>query len=104
MKVFWVQVFTDKWDAEGAMNAATLARKCGFDIIEIPLLDPDIDVEITLKALRENQLTPTCSLGLNFSNGTSLLSLLESQFFTRQFSIDIAGVQETLLKSNFENA
>lgn len=63
-------VFAPKWDEEGALKAVKGASEAGFDIIEIPLMHPEIDCELTVRLLEEYGLTPTCSLGLSHDNGT----------------------------------
>src|SRR4051794_7853545 len=58
-------VWTGKFDAAGVRLAVAKTKEAGFDLIEIPLMDPyGLDVEVTRKALAEHDLGVTASLGL----------------------------------------
>lgn len=58
-------IWTPRWDRSGARRAASQAAAAGFDLIEIPLLDPSVvDVTDTLRVLERLNLRCTCSLGL----------------------------------------
>lgn len=58
-------IWSARWDHTGARLAATGAASAGFDLIEIPLLDPSIiDVADTRRLLESLGLGCTCSLGL----------------------------------------
>jgi D-psicose/D-tagatose/L-ribulose 3-epimerase len=59
-------VWTGTFDADGIRLAVRKTAEAGYDLIEIPLMDPyGLDVEVTKKALAENGLQATASLGLN---------------------------------------
>ncbi len=64
-------VFAPQWNAEGALRACKGAKAAGFNCIEISLMPPEIDCEMTKKLLHEYSLTPTCSLGLSFDTDIS---------------------------------
>ena len=58
-------IWSPRWDRAGARHAATNAAAAGFDLVEIPLLDPSIvDVADTVRLLESLELGCTCSLGL----------------------------------------
>ncbi len=58
-------VWTGGWTPSEAAHAISESRRVGYDIIEIPLLDPtSIDAKMTRKLLDEYGLEATCSLGL----------------------------------------
>lgn len=66
-------VWTGNFDAEGLRFAADKTREAGFDLIEIPLMDPEgIDVASARRALAANDLIATGSLGL--TPGTDISS------------------------------
>jgi len=53
------------WSEAEARKAIEGTARVGYDLIEIPMLDPDrIDVELTAKLLEEYGLASTISLGL----------------------------------------
>jgi D-psicose/D-tagatose/L-ribulose 3-epimerase len=58
-------VWTGAFDVDGVRLAVSKTREAGFDLIEIPLMDPEgLDVETTRKVLDEYGLAATASLGL----------------------------------------
>jgi D-psicose/D-tagatose/L-ribulose 3-epimerase len=58
-------VWTGGWSPDEAEVAIASTARAGFDIIEIPALDPSrIDVSDTARRLREHGLAATISLGL----------------------------------------
>jgi D-psicose/D-tagatose/L-ribulose 3-epimerase len=58
-------VWTGTFDVDGMRLAVSKTREAGFDLIEIPLMDPEgLDVEATRKVLEEHDLAATASLGL----------------------------------------
>jgi D-psicose/D-tagatose/L-ribulose 3-epimerase len=58
-------VWTGTFDVDGMRLAVSKTREAGFDLIEIPLMDPEgLDVEATRKVLEEHGLAATASLGL----------------------------------------
>lgn len=58
-------IWAPKWDESGAASAAAGAAAAGFDIVEIPLLEPSqIPIRATIEVLDRFGLTATCSLGL----------------------------------------
>jgi D-psicose/D-tagatose/L-ribulose 3-epimerase len=60
------------WSEAECRKAIENSRSTGYDLIEIPVLDPlSIDVSMTRKALEEFGLSATCSLGLSFETDIS---------------------------------
>jgi D-psicose/D-tagatose/L-ribulose 3-epimerase len=60
-------VFVGGWSPEECRRAVTAASTTGYDVLEIPALDPSaIDVKDTRRVLDEAGLTGVCSLGLDF--------------------------------------
>jgi D-psicose/D-tagatose/L-ribulose 3-epimerase len=60
------------WSEAECRLALENTRAAGYDLIEIPVLDPSsIDVEMTRKALEEIGLAAACSLGLTFETDIS---------------------------------
>lgn len=60
------------WSEQECRKAIENAKVTGYDIIEIPVLDPSsIDVTMTRKVLDEVGLSATCSLGLSFETDIS---------------------------------
>ena len=58
-------VWTGSWDAASAQAACAATAAAGYDLIEIPLLDPtEVDPAMTRAALESAGLGATCSLGL----------------------------------------
>ncbi len=58
-------VWVGTWDEASARSAMTGARRCGYDRLEIPLLDSwDIDVAMTRGLLEEHELAMTGNLFL----------------------------------------
>jgi D-psicose/D-tagatose/L-ribulose 3-epimerase len=65
-------VWTQDWSDEGCRRAVELAKDAGYDLIEIPLLDPaEVDAALTRRVLEEAELGATCSLGLAFDTDVS---------------------------------
>lgn len=67
MNVFGVHamVLVSDWDKSGAEKAIRSAAAIGYDLIEVPLLDPaSTDLEHTRDLLRHYGLKPSVSLGL----------------------------------------
>jgi D-psicose/D-tagatose/L-ribulose 3-epimerase len=61
-------VFTGTFDAAGLTLAIEKTKKAGFDLIEIPLMDPSsFDRGLAASLLQEHDLAATASLGLNES-------------------------------------
>jgi D-psicose/D-tagatose/L-ribulose 3-epimerase len=59
-------VWTGGWSEAGARTAITSSKAAGFDLIEVPLLDPDsVDAPMTRRLLDEYDLDVTASLGLS---------------------------------------
>ncbi|MGI9493969.1 MAG: sugar phosphate isomerase/epimerase family protein [Geminicoccaceae bacterium] len=59
-------VFVSGWSQEEASRAIGLAAECGFEYLEIPLLDPRaINVRQTARALEAAGIRPVTSLGLS---------------------------------------
>ena len=60
-------VWVGGWSREECQIAVESTRKSGFDLIEIPALDPSsIDVAHTKQVLADNGIEAACSLGLSF--------------------------------------
>lgn len=60
-------VWTQGWSEDDCRRAVALTKETGYDLIEIPLLDPsDVDAEMTRRVLDEAGLAASCSLGLSF--------------------------------------
>ena len=58
-------VWSGTWDEAGARHAISSAAAAGFDLIEVPILDPfGIDTEMTRRLLDEYGLKSACSMGL----------------------------------------
>jgi D-psicose/D-tagatose/L-ribulose 3-epimerase len=60
-------VFVGGWSPDECRAAAARARKAGYDVLEIPALDPgSVDIADTRAVLDEYGLSGVCSLGLDF--------------------------------------
>jgi len=58
-------VWSGEWDEAAARHAISSAAAAGFDLIEIPILDPfGIDTAMTRRLLDEYGLAAACSMGL----------------------------------------
>ena len=65
-------VWTGGWNASDAAHAIAQTKRAGYEIIEIPLLDPSsVDAVLTRNLLDENGLQATCSLGLSGATDVS---------------------------------
>lgn len=61
-------VFTGTFDEAGITRAIEKTKLAGFDLIEIPLMDPwTFDRHLAARLLRENDIDATASLGLTES-------------------------------------
>lgn len=61
-------VFSGSFEHEGLTRAIEKTRQAGFDLIEIPLMDPyNFDRMLAARLLEENGLAVSASLGLNDS-------------------------------------
>ena len=59
-------VWTGGWSEAEASHAIAETKRAGYDIIEIPLLDPSsIDAVMTRRLLDQHGVRATCSLGLS---------------------------------------
>lgn len=59
-------VFSGSFEQEGLTRAIEKTRQAGFDLIEIPLMDPyRFDRMLAARLLRDNDLAVSASLGLN---------------------------------------
>jgi D-psicose/D-tagatose/L-ribulose 3-epimerase len=66
-------VFTGTFEAEGLTLAIEKTKAAGFDLIEIPLMEPEsFDHALAARLLQDNDLAVTASLGL--SESTDLTS------------------------------
>src|ERR1035438_337762 len=58
-------VWTGGWSESEAALAIAETKRAGYDLIEVPLLDPSsVDAAMTRRLLEKNDLKATCSLGL----------------------------------------
>lgn len=65
-------VWVGDWSPDSARRAVTATARCGFDLLEIPVLDPDaVDVDHTRSLLAEHGLGAACSLGLTMDADVS---------------------------------
>lgn len=65
-------VFSGSWDRQAAEAAISGAHRAGYDLIEIPLMDPEsIDVATTRTLLEEYDLSASASLGLRLDADVS---------------------------------
>jgi D-psicose/D-tagatose/L-ribulose 3-epimerase len=61
-------VFTGTFDEAGLRRAIEGTKRAGFDLIEIPLMDPDgFDAALATRLLEDHELSITASLGLTDS-------------------------------------
>ncbi|MBK6764147.1 MAG: sugar phosphate isomerase/epimerase [Micrococcales bacterium] len=59
-------VWTGQWTPESARYAIESTKRIGFDLIEIPILEPEhFDIGMTRQLLADNDLQAACSLGLS---------------------------------------
>src|SRR6266508_4362100 len=69
-------VWVGDWTEKSCRAAVERTKAAGFDLIEIPVLDPDrIDAAMTRRVLDEAGLAAACSLGLSFDAGESGITL-----------------------------
>jgi len=62
-------VWSGTWEAERCEYAVASTKEAGYDLIELPAFDPaSMDIAALAKALEQNDLDVTCSLGLGFDN------------------------------------
>ena len=60
-------VWVGGWSEADARRAVEATAAAGFDLLEIPVLDPaTVDAGLTRKLLEEHRLQAACSLGLRF--------------------------------------
>jgi len=65
-------VFVSGWSQQEASRAIGRAAECGFEYLEIPLLDPKaINVRQTVRALEAANIRPVTSLGLSATTDIS---------------------------------
>jgi D-psicose/D-tagatose/L-ribulose 3-epimerase len=65
-------VWVAGWDRRQCRHAVAATARSGFDLLEVPLLDPaQVDADMTAGVLAEHGVTPTCSLGLTFDTDIS---------------------------------
>lgn len=65
-------VWTGDWGPDSARYAVESTKAAGFDLIEVPILDPTtIDTALTRRLLADNDLGATCSLGLDDATDVS---------------------------------
>jgi D-psicose/D-tagatose/L-ribulose 3-epimerase len=65
-------VWTQGWSEDECRRAVALTKETGYDLIEIPLLDPsEVDAAMTRDVLEQAELGASCSLGLGFDTDVS---------------------------------
>lgn len=65
-------VWTESWNDGACRRAVRLTKEAGFDLIEIPLLDPaEVDGVMTREILESGGIEASCSLGLSFDTDVS---------------------------------
>jgi D-psicose/D-tagatose/L-ribulose 3-epimerase len=65
-------VWTEGWNEDECRRAVTLTKETGYDLIEIPLLEPtEVDAVMTRRVLDDVGLAASCSLGLDFDRDVS---------------------------------
>jgi D-psicose/D-tagatose/L-ribulose 3-epimerase len=65
-------VWTEGWSEDECRRAVALTKEAGYDLIEIPLLEPaEVDGEMTRRVLEGAELGASCSLGLDFDRDVS---------------------------------
>lgn len=65
-------VWTGEWTPESARYAIERTKAVGFDLIEIPILEPEsFDIKMTRQLLVDNGLLAACSLGLSADTDVS---------------------------------
>ena len=65
-------VWAHGWSEEECRRAVALTKEAGYDLLEIPLLDPsEVDPAMTRSVLEEDGLGASCSLGLPFDADVS---------------------------------
>lgn len=65
-------VWVEGWSELECRRAISLTRQVGFDLIEIPLLEPrQVDSAMTRRLLERHELSASCSLGLGFDTDVS---------------------------------
>ena len=65
-------VWTEGWNEDDCRRAVALTKETGYDLIEIPLLDPsEVDAVMTRGVLEAAGLSASCSLGLGFDTDVS---------------------------------
>lgn len=65
-------VWVPGWSEHQCRQAVAATARSGFDLLEVPLLDPgEVDVAMTADVLAEHGVTPSCSLGLAFDTDIS---------------------------------
>ena len=65
-------VWVGGWSPDQARHAVAATAEAGFDLIEIPVLDPgSVDPSLTRDLLAEHGLRSSCSLGLDFQTDVS---------------------------------
>jgi D-psicose/D-tagatose/L-ribulose 3-epimerase len=65
-------VWTQGWNQDECGQAVALTKETGYDLIEIPLLDPsEVDATMTRGVLEQAELGASCSLGLGFDTDVS---------------------------------
>ncbi len=59
-------VWVGDWSPSSARHAISSTAACGFDLIEVPLLDPaTVDASMTRRLLDDHGMAAACSLGLS---------------------------------------
>ena len=65
-------VWVGGWSEAESEQAIAATAACGYDLIEVPLLDPQsVDPEITARQLENHGIGASASLGLSFDTDIS---------------------------------
>jgi D-psicose/D-tagatose/L-ribulose 3-epimerase len=65
-------IWVEGWSELECKRAISLTGETGFDLIEIPLLEPrEVDAAMTRRLLESHGLSASCSLGLGFDTDVS---------------------------------
>jgi len=59
-------VFAGGMDEASIRRSAKGAVAAGFDVLELPMLETNLDTGMIRSVLEEHRLVPTCSTGLSF--------------------------------------
>ena len=90
-------LWTAAWTREGAELSVSEAARCGLEVVEIALLEPEkIDVAHSRELFRRYHMAPTCSLGLPPEAEATQHPERAEQFLTRALDVAHALGSSTL--------